>query len=258
MSSSSPWSTWWPGSNTNNAEAEAVITTTRKSTETPLSTHLASPYVSIPLSCSLVLGASFTYARFLRRIPSAAYITPRTLQRKRIRGYVTSIGDADGFRLYHRPGPWFLRGLYPIPKDKKQLRDQTISIRLAGADAPECAHFGKPAQPFSAEAQAYLTSMVLNRSVTVELLSKDHYGRAVGMAWVRKPAFWPVKSNVSLEMVKRGLATVYTQAGAEYGSTGKEVLVQAEAKARRKKLGMWSLKPGKLETPAEYKRKHSG
>lgn len=256
MSSSSPWSTWWSTSN-NTSSAEAVITT-RKST--PLSTHLASPYVSIPLSCSLVLGASFTYARFLRRIPTAAYITPRTLKRKRIRGYVTSIGDADGFRLYHRPGPWFLQGMYPIPTDKKQLRDQTISVRLAGADAPEvkgvllsagwygsprcadrtllcpgarqCAHFGKPAQPFSAEAQTYLTSMVLNRSVTVELLSKDHYGRAVGMVWVRKPALWPFKSNVSLEMVKRGLATVYTQAGAEYGSTGKNVLVQAEAKAR--------------------------
>ena len=141
MSSSSPWSTWWSGSDTNtnthNADAEAVTATTRKSKSTPLTTHLASPYISIPFSCSLVLGASFTYARFLRRIPSAAYITPRTLQRKRIRGYVTSIGDADGFRLYHRPGPWFLRGLYPIPKDKKQLRDQTISVRLAGADAPE-------------------------------------------------------------------------------------------------------------------------
>ena len=59
------------------------------------------------------------------------------MQRSRIRGYVTSIGDADGFRLYHRPGPYLVGLLYPVPKDKKLLKDRTISVRLAGVDAPE-------------------------------------------------------------------------------------------------------------------------
>lgn len=43
----------------------------------------------------------------------------------------------------------------------------------------QCAHFGKPAQPYSAEALAYLTQLVLHRDVKVEMLSKDQYSRIV-------------------------------------------------------------------------------
>lgn len=64
------------------------------------------------------------------------------------------------------------------------------------------------------------------------MLSKDHYGRIVGHVWVRKPFWWPRLSNVSVEMVKAGLATVYTNAGAEYGSIGRERLDREEAKAK--------------------------
>lgn len=64
------------------------------------------------------------------------------------------------------------------------------------------------------------------------MLSKDHYGRIVGHVWIRKPFWWPTRSNVSLEMAKAGLATVYTAGGAEYGSVGKEKLDAAEAKAK--------------------------
>lgn len=74
--------------------------------------------------------------------------------------------------------------------------------------------------------------MVLSRNVQIELLSKDHYGRVVGMVWVRKPLFWPIRKNVNVEMLKRGLATVYAQSGAEYGSIGKEKLLTIEAKAK--------------------------
>lgn len=77
----------------------------------------------------------------------------------------------------------------------------TIHIRLAGVDAPEVsqlfacvipglipvyfftsvqlAHFGNPAQPFSKEAFDYLTNLVNQKKVTVDLLSKDRYNRIV-------------------------------------------------------------------------------
>jgi endonuclease YncB( thermonuclease family) len=74
--------------------------------------------------------------------------------------------------------------------------------------------------------------MVLSRNVQIELLSKDHYGRIVGMVWVRKPVFWPFRKNVNLEMLKRGFATVYAQSGAEYGSIGKDKLLAIEEKAK--------------------------
>lgn len=96
------------------------------------------PYASIPLTCAGVLGITMAYRRFLRRIPSADYVTPRTLaSRSSIRGYVTSVGDADNFRVFHTPAPWPLSRLQRIPKDKKSLKDNTLHIRLAGVDAPE-------------------------------------------------------------------------------------------------------------------------
>jgi len=41
--------------------------------------------------------------------------------------------------------------LLPIPE--KTTSKDTIGIRLAGVDAPECAHFGQPGQPFGEEAK---------------------------------------------------------------------------------------------------------
>ena len=41
------------------------------------------------------------------------------------------------------------------------------------------AHFGAPEQPYAREAHAWLTSRVLHKTVTVDLYSKDRYGRVV-------------------------------------------------------------------------------
>lgn len=62
-----------------------------------------------------------------------------------------------------------------------------------------------------------------------------------------------MRRNVGLEMVKRGLATVYeAKQGAEFGGL-KKVYEKAEAKAKKKRLGMWSGKPSQFESPREYK-----
>ena len=52
------------------------------------------------------------------------------------------------------------------------------------------------------------------------------------------------------------VATVYTGQGAEYG--GKEAhdkLVAAEDRARRRKIGMWSMSSKSYESPSEYKKR---
>ena len=110
-----------------------------------------------------------------------------------------------------------------------------ISIRIAGIDAPECSHFGRPAQPFSAEALDWLSSYILNRNVRTYVYKRDQFDRIVGTVYVRK---WLIRRNVGLEMIKRGLATVYeAKSGAEFGGL-KDVYIKAEAKAKRKKKGM--------------------
>lgn len=56
-------------------------------------------------------------------------------------------------------------------------------------------------------------------------------------------------------MIKRGLATTYeAKSGAEFGGL-KEVYQKAEAKAKQKRVGMWSGKSCEFESPREYKTK---
>lgn len=130
-----------------------------------------------------------------------------------------------------------------------------IQIRLAGVDAPEGAHFGRPAQPFSAEALKWLSDYLLHRNVRAYVYRKDQYDRIVATVYVRR---WLIRRNVGLEMVKKGLATTYEgKTTAEFGGL-KEVYEKATAKAKKKRIGMWSGKASEYESPGEYKRKWSG
>jgi endonuclease YncB( thermonuclease family) len=59
------------------------------------------------------------------------------------------------------------------------LKDQTIHIRIAGVDAPEAAHFGRPAQPFAPEALAWLKNSIEGKTVYCQLIRRDQYSRIV-------------------------------------------------------------------------------
>ena len=104
----------------------------------PAAKWLHDPAVSIPITVVTLLGTSFIYRRYLRRIPTAAYVTPSTLARRaKIRAYVVNVNDADGMKVLHTPGAWPLNRLWRIPTDRKILKDRTITVRIAGVDAPE-------------------------------------------------------------------------------------------------------------------------
>lgn len=127
-----------------------------------------------------------------------------------------------------------------------------IAVRLAGIDAPESSHFGKPAQPYSSEAMSWLKNYVLNGRVRVKLHRRDQYDRVVATVWMRQGFLKYRKTNVGLEMVKAGLAGVYeAKTGTEFGGL-EEKYRMAEADARAKKKGMWALKKG-YESPRAYK-----
>ena len=137
----------------------------------------------------------------------------------------------------------------PVPyKNKRNL--PTISIRICGVDAPERAHFGNPAQPFSEEALIWLRHTLIGKCVWIKPLAVDQYNRCVAKVeyWT-----WTGWKNVSLEMVKQGLAVVYeSKTSAEFdGEEDKYRFHEMAAKARRR--GIWSQK--QFETPGEYKRR---
>ncbi|KZT58175.1 SNase-domain-containing protein [Calocera cornea HHB12733] len=236
------------------------------------------PYLVLSVaaaSSALTLVGVRVYARYLKRVPNSDWVNPRILAEQRwVRGRVTSVGDADNFRLFHMPlltwGRW-----RKIPDTPQELKNQTIHIRIAGVDAPELAHFGRPAQPYGQEALEWLKSMVDGRVVYCQLVRRDQYGRVVATVVVPRwflPVWLRSGKNVGLEMLRAGLATTYTQSGAEYGKWTVEEFQQVEEEAkygcftstrwiyltmsyRREKRGMWA-KTSKYESPAHYKRRY--
>lgn len=81
---------------------------------------------------------------------------------------------------------------------------------------------------------------------------RDQYNRIIATVYVR---WFLIRRDVGLEMLKRGLATTYeAKHGAEFGGL-KAVYEEAEAKAKKKRMGMWSGKPSTFESPRDYKTK---
>ncbi|CAK7225584.1 putative endonuclease lcl3 [Sporothrix bragantina] len=228
-------------------------------------THYRDPHTWVPpaLAVGAALGFSAFYRSYLRRIPTTNHIRPNFFRKRSLLGRVTSVGDGDNFHMFHTPGGR-LAGwgwLRKVPSYRKDLKGKTIPVRIAGVDAPECAHFGRPAQPYSGEALDFLTQYLLGRRVRAYLYRRDQYDRVVARVIVRR--FFFFKRDVGLEMIKRGLATCYdAKTGAEFGGREAQYRI-AEAKAKARKKGMWSGKlsrdgvastpNGEFETPREYK-----
>lgn len=125
-----------------------------------------------------------------------------------------------------------------------------IHIRLAGVDAPELAHFGRPSQPFSKEALNWLTGYVLHRRVRAYIYKRDQYDRVVATVYVRRGL---LRRDVGLQMLKQGLATVYeAKTGAEFGEL-EDKYRRAEWWAKKKRKGMWSGRKTDFESPRDYK-----
>ena len=144
----------------------------------------------------------------------------------------------------------------------KELKDRTIHVRIAGVDAPELAHFGRPAQPYGQEAIDWLRSYVLHKYVRVYPFRQDQYGRVVCAVYKRRWLLF--RSDVGQQMLKHGLATVYeAKFGSEFGNKEDDYR-KVEAAAKGRKVGMWA-EPGlvgrmlgrekSFESPREYKNR---
>ncbi|KAK0716985.1 hypothetical protein B0T26DRAFT_645604 [Lasiosphaeria miniovina] len=215
------------------------------------------------------------YRAYLRRIPGTNHIAPAAFRTRSLLGKVTSVGDGDNFHLFHTPGGR-LAGwgwLRAVPRERKLLKGRTIPVRIAGVDAPECAHFGRPAQPFSDDALAFLQSYIQGRRVRAYIYRRDQYDRVVATVYVRRGPFFFPRRDVGLEMLRRGLATTYeAKSGAEFGGDRmKKVYEATEAAAKAKGRGMWSAEKGvsgsffsrratakTLESPRAYKDRMKG
>jgi|SRR5579862_6583572 len=129
-------------------------------------------------------------------------------------------------------------------------RRYQIHVRLAGIDAPELAHFGRPAQPFSNDALTWLREYIHHRRVRAYIYRRDQYDRVVATVYVRRGL---IRRDVGLQMLKQGLATVYeAKSGAEFGAV-EDKYRRAEWWAKKKRKGMWAGKSSDFESPRAYK-----
>lgn len=297
------WPTWLPF--TSRPKDKSTSSTSQPPSDPITQTLKPSTYITpqVLLPTLLLTGTSLIAIRFykrnLKRIISINHIHPSVFRNKSLYGYCTSVGDGDNFRFYHTPGglgagwgwlvgrrAYLLRNATDVKNKSnnnhntkdgfaalpKEVRDQTLHVRIAGIDAPELAHFGRPAQPFGAEALVFLKQLVLGRYVRVYIHRRDQYERVVATVYVRS-WFGLRKKDVGLEMLKKGVATVYeAKFGSEFGGL-EDVYRNAEKRAKQEGLGLWKGakshgksrgiwgwffgntedSPGKFETPRQYK-----
>jgi hypothetical protein len=75
------------------------------------------------------------YKVYLRRIPNTEHIKPSYYRKRSIFGVVTSVGDADNFRLFHTPGGriagWGWLPWKKIPGKSTKLKGKTVGLQAA-------------------------------------------------------------------------------------------------------------------------------
>lgn len=139
-------------------------------------------------------------------------------ERASIEGRVVGIHDGDSLTI--------------LTRQKIQVK-----VRLEGIDAPELT------QPFGQRSKAELSEIVFGKDVSVRDHGTDRYNRTIGRIICGA-------IDVSLEMVKRGMAWRYDKYSKE------PALIEAQARARAAGLGVWS---EKVQVPPwQWRVKKSG
>lgn len=100
-------------------------------------------------------------------------------------------------------------------------------IRLTGIDAPE------KKQPFGNRSKQNLSGMIFNKTVTVETIKRDRYGRELGKVLVGG-------KDVNLEQVHAGMAWHYKKYERTQSGTDRQAYAVAENEAKAAKRGLWA------------------
>jgi endonuclease YncB( thermonuclease family) len=100
--------------------------------------------------------------------------------------------------------------------------NKEIKYRIYGIDAPE------KKQAFGTKSKEYLSDLIFGKTVGIKVDSKDRYGRFI--VWV----FTPDKNDVSVEMLKAGMAWHYK----EYDNS--ELYSTLEIEAKSNHAGLWN------------------
>ena len=125
-------------------------------------------------------------------------------------------------------------------------RGLTLMVRLVGIDAPESGRKGVAGQPFSQKAKKRLKELVAGGRVSLISHGTGSYNRQLAEVLVKGV-------HVNLTLLREGLAEIY--GGKMPKKVNKSLFLKAEAKAKKRKIGIWSL-GSRYESPRSWRRKH--
>jgi micrococcal nuclease len=111
-----------------------------------------------------------------------------------------------------------------------------IYVRLIGVDTPETVKPNWPVEPFGPEATQFTKEFIGRQPIQLRLDHErtDQHGRWLAYVYVNG-------KMLNEALLKAGLATAHTEY--HYSESMKKRFREAEAAARKKRLGIWSLKP---------------
>jgi endonuclease YncB( thermonuclease family) len=191
----------------------------------------------------VVSSAPQTQSQHHRQYLTSGEIPASLIGNGQLQGTATFIMDGDTFKFFHQPDASF-----QVPTRIHDLKSTTMSVRIAGIDAPEVSHGdGQPGMAFGQEAKDALSKMIYKKPVVLRLLDRDQYGRLVAAV------SYDGGQDVATKMLAEGFAHLYTGRDASYGGRESEMRAAYDS-AKRQRRGLWS--QANVETPADYKRKH--
>lgn len=121
-----------------------------------------------------------------------------------------------------------------------------IKIRLIGIDAPEVSNRkNKINQPYGIESKEFINNLIKGKSVTLKIYATDPFGRSLSEIFLEK-------LNVNLKMIDSGMAEVYK--GKMEKNFDITPYIEAEKKAKKEKVGIWSL--SNYQSPKEFRTTH--
>lgn len=128
-----------------------------------------------------------------------------------------------------------------------------LHVRLAGIDAPEMGRYVREPQPEADNARRVLAETIAGNAVRLEFAEDrvDRYGRLIAHVYVDNPAVNDARIDLSLALLRAGMARAYDPRGAEtpagtpaQGDPYLAELQAAERLAREERRGLWSRQRG--------------
>jgi micrococcal nuclease len=125
------------------------------------------------------------------------------------------------------------------------LRGDIVDVRMIGIDTPETVHPTLPVECFGPESAAFTERRLAGQRIGLEFDVEriDQFGRTLAYVWVGRRLF-------NEEIVRQGYATVTTFPP---NVAHVERFVEAERKARRDGLGLWSACLRPVDTGADWR-----